>query len=1238
VNDTATAAAVERNFAPAESQLDPDNPWPGLQPFEENARDYFHGRDAEAQELVRRVIGAPLTVLFGKSGLGKTSLLKAGLFPRLRAKQFLPVYVRLDIRPDAPPLAEQLRDALRATCRSERVDAPAFTPGETLWEYLHRSGLELWSAENYQLTPILVVDQFEEQFTLGERLPEAVDRFRIDLGDLIENRIPAPVTALLGANAAEVERLDLRAMPHKLIISLREDFLPHLEAWRREIPSLGRVRVRLLPMSPEQALSAVYDTAPHLMDKATAQKIVEFVAAAQVTGAEATAADGTSSEIEPALLSLFCRGLNDQRKRQRKPNFDAALLDGAGQSIISDYYASCVESLPDAARRFIETELITEKGFRNSYAKEDAVPARLTQDQLNLLIQRRLLRVEERYGAERIELTHDLLTRAVREHRDRRRAEERERERTEEARRQHERERVQWEARRQRARTRLVAAAAVVCSAFAVFAIYMWWNAHTAERAANSALQRAITAEKEAVELKNLAVSKADEETTLRKTAEDAEDKATAAARNAAEQAHLALGGRVAAQSILFADPSVNVPLDTAALLAIASYRLQPSFEARRGLLTPMSRLAQVRKILVSPTAPNGVAFSPDGKIMVSAGDNGTLMQWNAETGRQLRKLEGGHSARAWAVTFSPDGAMIVSGDDSGGVVFWDAASGKPLSGLEKNHDKWVNRVVFSSDGKTLVSASDDGTVVFWDPVTKKPDGEPLRTGSGVNGVAFSRDGKRLVTAHGSGALVLWNPSDRQKVDSLEVVTSRGAFALAFSPGGDRMVSGHADGTVAFWRLAKDGTFHVTAKAREHRDWVYNLAFSGDGRNVVSASKDGSIVVWDPEQEKPIERGGVLRAHKNEVRDVAFSRDGRSFVSASYDNSLILWNVDAPTAIGHRVDAHPRAIWSLAFRPDGKTVVTGSADGTLKLWDVASRKQLAIDKTGSSDEVLSVAFSPNGKLVASGRKNGALKLSDGATLMPVLRESPVAHQGGTLAVAFSPDGKTLVSGGNDKKLRLWDPATLQPRPSESTSGHQGPVRALAFSPDGKSVASAGDDLIVRFWAAPGLKSIGATSRRHDRDVNAVAYDPSGRILASASNDGTVVLWDAGARRVVGDPLRGHRQTSSKGVMSLAFSRDGRMLASGAGDHTLILWDVETRLPLEPLRGHDDEVLAVAFSPDGRTLVSGDGIGDLFFWDVDPESWRRNLCAKLTRNLSQSEWDTYVGSNVPYQEQCPGLPK
>jgi hypothetical protein len=409
-------------------QLDPDNPWPGLDAFEEEARDYFHGREDEAAELVRRVVEAPLTVLFGRSGLGKTSLLKAGLFPRLRQLQMLPVYIRLDLRTQDLSLTEQMRHSLQSSFQREGVDAPDFAPGETLWEYLHRTGLELWSSQNHLLTPVLVLDQFEELFTLGARMPEAVSRFQVDFADLAENRIPPkPVAALERDESAHV-RLDLHRMPYKMLVSLREDFLADLEAWRRVAPGLGRVRVRLLGMLPEQALAAVYQPARHLMDEALAQRIVQFIATAEPTQARSDLPSGDSDElgdeIEPALLSLFCRGLNEQRKREGKARFDQQLLDGAKQGIIADYYRSCLEGMPDEVSRFIESELITEKGFRNSYARDDAVPSHMTEDELERLVNRRLLRLEERYGAQRIELTHDLLSGTVRERRDRRRAEE----------------------------------------------------------------------------------------------------------------------------------------------------------------------------------------------------------------------------------------------------------------------------------------------------------------------------------------------------------------------------------------------------------------------------------------------------------------------------------------------------------------------------------------------------------------------------------------------------------------------------------------------------------------------------------------------------------------------------------------------------------------------------------------------------------------------------------------------
>jgi hypothetical protein len=401
-------------------RLDADNPWPGLDAFDEDSRRYFHGRDDEIEILTRRVEGSPLVVLFGKSGLGKTSLLKAGLMPRLRERRFVPVYVRLVLQEDAPAPVAQLRDALGAALAAEGIDAPPFADGETLWAYLHRSGLEFWNAQNFPCTPVFVLDQFEEVFTLGERRPEAIARLRVELGDLAENRIPAGLDASVG--------LQLREMRYKFLISLREDFLPELEGWRAAIPSLGKVRMRLAPLRAAQALQAVYAAAPHLMDERLAQRIVEFVAAAQTEPAADSgatpAADLGTAQVEPALLSLFCRGLNETRKHERKPRFDDALLDGAKQGILADYYRACFNGMPESVSRFIATELITEKGYRNSVSKDDATPEHLSEEQLSTLIDRRLLRVEERYGMQRIELTHDLLTRVVREARDRLRQED----------------------------------------------------------------------------------------------------------------------------------------------------------------------------------------------------------------------------------------------------------------------------------------------------------------------------------------------------------------------------------------------------------------------------------------------------------------------------------------------------------------------------------------------------------------------------------------------------------------------------------------------------------------------------------------------------------------------------------------------------------------------------------------------------------------------------------------------
>ena len=220
--------------------LDADHPWPGLDAFPESGRKFFHGRDREIERLVRLVSDEPLVLLHGESGLGKTSLLQAGLFPRLRTQGFLPVLVRLDFSVAARALAEQVRNRIGEELERELVDGPRPHPGERLWEYNHRPDGWLWSPHQTPLLPVLVLDQFEEIFTLGGGLtaPGALD-FLDEIAEVVLDRVPT----------RDVERLDDfdRSRPgFRVIVSFREEFLAHVEEL---LPELGR-RCRLACGSP----------------------------------------------------------------------------------------------------------------------------------------------------------------------------------------------------------------------------------------------------------------------------------------------------------------------------------------------------------------------------------------------------------------------------------------------------------------------------------------------------------------------------------------------------------------------------------------------------------------------------------------------------------------------------------------------------------------------------------------------------------------------------------------------------------------------------------------------------------------------------------------------------------------------------------------------------------------------------------------------------------------------------
>jgi len=388
------------------STVNTENPWPGLLAFREADQGYFQGRKAETEELFRLVMRERLSVLFGLSGLGKSSLLQAGVFPLLRREAIFPVYIRLDFSAQELDLVGEVKADIARQALAVDIEAPPAKAGETLWEYFHRQDNDFWNARNRPVIPLLVFDQFEETFTLGRAdsgRARATQTLIEQLADLVEGRPPARLKARLDEHPEEAKEFSFSHHDYKILLSIREDFLPDLEALRAGMPAVALNRFRLRRMNGEAAVLVV-NQAQHLINPDVAEQVVRFVAADQ---RNVPLAD---LEVEPALLSVVCRELNNKRQDLGEPKITAGLLAGSHEQVLTSLYETSVADLPIEVRCFVEDHLLTVSGYRDSVALDNALSEPgVTRESIDRLVERRLVRREDRGGVQRLELTHDLL-------------------------------------------------------------------------------------------------------------------------------------------------------------------------------------------------------------------------------------------------------------------------------------------------------------------------------------------------------------------------------------------------------------------------------------------------------------------------------------------------------------------------------------------------------------------------------------------------------------------------------------------------------------------------------------------------------------------------------------------------------------------------------------------------------------------------------------------------------------
>ena len=686
----------------------------------------------------------------------------------------------------------------------------------------------------------------------------------------------------------------------------------------------------------------------------------------------------------------------------------------------------------------------------------------------------------------------------------------------------------------------------------------------------------------------------------------------------AEKEASLARARQLAAQALNLA---ATAP-DLSVLLAVQSMQLNENAQEDSEFLLNLEINPLLATVLHGQDSSiYGAAVSPDGRLLATGGENGSIWLWDLERNQALGSPLTGHLQPVQSLAWSPDSARLASGDWTGYLRFWDVQSQQQQGEPILAHSTAVTAIAFTPDGQTVRSISDDGMLKSWDAASGAPVDEALKL-TGANGMAFSADSSVLASSR-EYTLTVQSASDGQPLGLPMNAHTASIHDVMFSPDNNLLASAGFDGIAIVWDVATGQPLYPPLQWHDGR--VLAVAWSPDGKLLATGGTDSAVMVWDAATGKAL--GPPLRGHSNWVRMLVWTPDGRRLISGDAAGKLVVWDAGAVQWLS----GHTSTVRGLAFSPDGRKLASGSFDRTVRLRDAASGSALLAPLQGHDNAVLNVAYSPDGRYLVSASAGGDLVRWDASSGQQI-GQPLQGHAGPVAGVAISPDGRIIASGSFDNTFILWDADTGQPL-FDPFAEHAGWIISLAFSPDGSILASGSADTTIRLWDVATGEQIGQPLQGHSGWVTNLAWSGDGATLVSGSLDETVRFWDVATGQPDGEPLTGHQAP----VWSVAFNPadGGRSLYSGDNSGTVIWWDTATRQALAPPLRTAIETESMAISPDGRTLAIGsfgsDGLVSL--WSLPTISWQEHACTIANRDLTPQERKKYFG-NAPYTEICP----
>jgi WD40 repeat protein len=1251
---------------------DEDCPYLGLDAFREKNRGVFFGRQSRIREMIDHLKEKRLLAVVGLSGSGKSSIVLAGLVPKLKDGAIEGSEKWHYYRPVVPG-SNPLRN-VASVIGSEAGQSARSTEQET--RNLGESPSHLIKMmEGLEGVGVLIIDQFEEIFTLCQ--DDAIRR--------------AFITYLQRV-------LDQPEPRHRVILTMRSDFeelLPRLSEFYSLFESS---KFDLPPMSASELREAIEEPA-----KLVGLRFEEGVV-------DALLRDLLGEPAGLPLLQFTLLKLWDNRQRNRV-TMDAYRRLGGGRQALErsaeEFYGQLLPEDQNRARYiFMRMVRPREKGLEvtsERIQRKTLYPTRGERkaiDQvLDKLVASRLVRLTkgDKRDDDQLEVAHEALVRNW--------------DRLDEW--------VRSEREKIRSRIRLTSAAEQ-------------WKAVKRDR---GALLRGVLLE-EALHYEDLNALEREYVEASRIEVEREQERWRELAEQAERQARIATARQLAAQSQItrYSHRSLLLALEALHVTQWKDEPRVPAAEEalRRALANARGRgLGKYHKDRITV-----VAMVPDNRRLVTCSADKTIRIWDLTKpipGAASKVLRG-HEGEVTSITVSPDGHWLVSGSTDMTVRVWDLSSSDPMSssyvlrrfqysirvvaispngrwltvGTEESviyrwdlHDLaappremrghvWgIRGIAFSADGLWMLSGGDDDTARLWDLRNDGSGPVPLE-GFGdkdaVWGVSVTPDSKWLAAGSVKGKLHVWEwreAASRPELRAALRPNQRSITAMTVTPDSQWLITGGSDSSVKLWNFADLSADPIVLPG--HEDWISAAVVSSDGRWLITGSGDNTARLWDLKNSLPSQPQSivVLRGHELVVRSAAISKDSRLAATCSNDGSVQLVELTNPAQMpAPRVFDGSRAPSAISF--DGHWLATSSESNTILLWDLTAPAGDFHSWPWNGSYIRTIAISPDGRWLVAGSERPqlfVLDLADPAALFP-FELSRGAY--GIRSIAFSADSRWLACGGDDHDVRLWDFADMGagprffwgaekaisavaispdqrwlvagdwngdvrvwdltdppawPRVLRKHREERGaPIWALRISPDSRWLVTAGrEDPTAWVWDLKDADAAPVQLSGHGKWVTSMAISPDSRRLVTVSEDPLedplVRVWDLAD--LSADPLllRGHEW----GMRSVCISSDNRLLVTGSDDKTVRIWQMDD-LAENPivLQGHKSAVTELAITLDNNWLMTASPYDTTCLWSLRLEDLINQACYLAGRNFSLDEWEQYFPKQ-DYHKTCDDFP-